>query len=151
MSAIDHAFSGQPAAKGFPAPKTRRNNHRHPAVGRARRSAALLCLPLLLTLLFACGRKTIHYTDNDDVVVEEITHFKEGDFLVIQATLRNDSSSAVERPVYRVEWYDGRGRLLETTAWRPLIVKGGASRHVIERSTIPGAVEYTLILSTDAR
>ncbi len=151
MSAIDHACHGRPRMDGVSGLKAPRRERRQPRAVAAKRFAALVCLLLLPGLFLACGRSTVHYTDNDDVLVEEITHFKEGEFLVLQATLRNDSSSAVETPVYRVEWFNGEGRLLETTAWRPLIVKGGASQHIRERSTVPGAVEYTLILSTDAR
>lgn len=110
---------------------------------------ALLCLALFIV---ACGgRSQYEYLDTKDVRIESIQHFKEGDFLVVQAILRNDSSSAVENPVYRMEWYDGNDRLIEQSAWRPLIIKGNDTVHITERSTVPGAKEYTLAISNDAR
>jgi uncharacterized protein YcfL len=109
----------------------------------------LLCLALLLV---SCGgRNQYEYLDTKAVRIEKISHVEDGPFLVVTAVLRNDSSSAVENPVYRMEWYGDDDMLLEKSSWRPLIVKGGDRVRVTERSTVPGAREYTLIISSDAR
>ncbi|MDR2893220.1 MAG: YcfL family protein [Deltaproteobacteria bacterium] len=107
-------------------------------------------LSLLLLSLAACGQSKVEYADNEDVEIESINHKKDGDFLIVQAVLRNDDSDDVTRSVYRIEWYDESGFLLEKTSWRPILVKGGAPMPVRERSTIPGAVDYKLIISNDA-
>ena len=114
------------------------------------KGAILLCLALLMLSLAACGRSSVEYADNKDVEIESIDHKADGDYLVVQAVLRNNDPDDVNRTVYRVEWYDENGFLLEKTGWRPVLVKGGAAVHVRERSTIPGAKDYTLVISNDA-
>ena len=115
------------------------------------RTSAIVTILALTLLLAACGGRDTHqYVDNKDVRIESISHVQEGDFLVVSAVLRSTSSSAVYHPVYRMEWYDANGVLLEQTSWRPLIAKGAVPIHVKERSTVPGAVEYTLVISNDA-
>lgn len=47
-------------------------------------------------------------------------------------------------------WFDENGAMIEQTSWRPVVVKGGAPVYVKERSTVPGAKEYTLLISNDA-
>jgi len=115
-----------------------------------RLSAGLGLLLLFLAALSACGRPTTEYTDNKDVRIESIVHKVDGEFLVVYAVLRNNDRDDVNNSVYRMEWYDAQGFLLEKSNWRPLKVKGGAAVHVRERSTIPGAKEYTLVISNDA-
>ena len=109
-------------------------------------AAAVLCC-----LFFAgCGRSTHVYTDTKDVKVDEISHVADGDFLVISAVLVNKDEDSIQHSVYRVLWFNKDGTMIEQTAWRPVIVKGGAPVYVKERSTVPGAKEYTLIISNDA-
>lgn len=113
------------------------------------RTKFLLCF-VCLGLLAACGRSTHEYLDNKDVKIQSISHVKEGDFLVVDAVLVNKDSDDVQHSVYRVMWFAKDGRLLEQTAWRPVIVKGKMPVHVRERSTVPGAKDYTLMISNDA-
>lgn len=103
-------------------------------------------------LLLGCGSKrpAYEYVDNKDVFIENISHKQDGDFLVVNAELRNNDSDDVNNSVYQMRWYDADGALIEKSSWRPLHVKGGASVHVRERSTVPGATEYTLVISNDA-
>ncbi len=108
--------------------------------------AALLCCLALL----GCGRATHMYTDTEDVTVEEISHVADGDFLVVSAVLVNEDEDDISHSVYRVVWFDKDGAMIEQTAWRPVIVKGGAPVHIKERSTVPGATEYTVLISNDA-
>lgn len=100
--------------------------------------------------LAACGRPAYTYTDNKDVKVDSISHTQDGDFLVINAVLVNSSKGDIQHSVYRVQWFDKDGALVEETAWRPVIVKGGAPVYIKERSTVPGAAEYTVLISNDA-
>ncbi|MDL2306975.1 YcfL family protein [Desulfovibrio sp. OttesenSCG-928-C06] len=126
-----------------------------PARSFSRRLAMLLALMASLVMLAGltgCGGRATHeYADNEDVEVESIQGRMEGDLMLVYAVLRNSSSDDVNDSVYRVEWYDADGFLLEQTSWRPVKVKGGAAMHVRERSTIPGAKEYTLVISNDSR
>lgn len=108
-------------------------------------------LPVLLLLaLAACGRPTHVYTDTKDVKVDTVSHTADGDFLVVTAKLVNSSDSAVNNSVYRIQWFDADGNLLEQSSWRPVVVKGGAPVYVKERSTVPGAKEFTILISNDA-
>ncbi len=107
--------------------------------------AALCCL-----VIAGCGRSTHIYTDTKDVKVDEISHVADGDFLVINAVLVSKDEDSIQHSVYRVLWFDKDGTMLEQTAWRPVIVKGGAPVYIKERSTVPGATEYTVLISNDA-
>ncbi len=105
---------------------------------------------VLAVSLMSCGRPTHQYTDNEDVTIESISHVRDGEFLVVSAKLVNDDDEDITHSVYRMLWFDANGALLEQSAWRPLIVKGGAPVYIRERSTVPGATEYTLLISNDA-
>jgi len=109
-------------------------------------------LPVLFcfALLASCGRSTHEYLDHDAVTIQSITHVEDGDFLVVSAVLVNDDGDDVNHSVYRMQWFDDDGVLIEQSAWRPVIVKGKAPVHIKERSTVPGAKEYTLIITNDA-
>lgn len=109
-------------------------------------------LPVLfcLGLLVSCGRATHEYLDNEDVRVESTQKEEDGDFLVVTARLVNDDDDAVQHSVYRVLWFDDDGALLEQSSWRPVTVKGKAPVFVRERSTVPGATEFTILISNDA-
>ncbi|MCL1887116.1 MAG: DUF1425 domain-containing protein [Betaproteobacteria bacterium] len=111
---------------------------------------SILFFVLCLGFLVSCGRSTHEYLDNKDVKIKSIQHAKDGEFLVVTAVLVNNDGDSVQHSVYRMLWFDKDGALLEQSAWRPVIVKGKAPVYVKERSTIPGAKEYTLIISNDA-
>ncbi|MDR2161859.1 MAG: YcfL family protein [Desulfovibrio sp.] len=112
---------------------------------------SLFSLIVLCVLLLAgCGRSTHIYADNKDVEVDSITHIQDGEFLVVSAVLVSSDNDDATHSVYRMLWFDADGLLLEQTSWRPVVVKGGAPVHIRERSTIPGAAEYTLLISNDA-
>ncbi len=114
---------------------------------RTSASIVIFCLALLSA---SCGgRATHHYVDTKDVKVDSISHTKDGDFLVVSAVLKNKGSS-VRHSVYRMQWFDKSGALIEQSAWRPIIIKGEVPIHVKERSTVPGVKDYTLIISNDA-
>jgi uncharacterized protein YcfL len=115
-------------------------------MSRIRFFLVLFCLGLLVS----CGRSTHEYLDNDDVRIKSISHVKDGEFLIVNAVLVNADSDDIQHSVYRMLWFDDKGTLLEQSAWRPVIVKGKAPVHIRERSTVPGAKEYTLIISNDA-
>ena len=108
-------------------------------------AAVLCCLALA-----GCGRSTHVYTDTKDVKVDAISHAADGDFLVVSAVLVNKDEDAIQHSVYRVLWFNKDGAMIEQTAWRPVIVKGGAPVYIKERSTVPGATEYTVLISNDA-
>ena len=110
-------------------------------------SALVLCGFLVLA---GCGRATHIYTDNKDVSIDAISHVADGDFLIMTATLVNSDDDAIQHSVYRVLWFDKNGAMIEQTAWRPVIVKGGAPVYIKERSTVPGVTEYTVLISNDA-
>ena len=113
---------------------------------------SLYALVVLCCLAFAgCGRSTHVYTDTKDVKVDTISHVADGDFLVVSAVLVNKDSDSIQHSVYRVLWFDKDGMMIEQTSWRPVIVKGGAPVYIKERSTVPGAAEYTVLISNDAR
>lgn len=115
------------------------------------RTSFFLAFPLALFLLLAgCGRATHQYTDTKDVKIDSIGHMEDGAFLVVTAVLVNKSGGAVQHSVYRMLWFDENGTMIEQSAWRPVVVKGGAPIYIKERSTVPGAKEYTLLLSNDA-
>ncbi|GHV50173.1 hypothetical protein FACS1894168_0940 [Deltaproteobacteria bacterium] len=109
-----------------------------------------LVVVLCALLLSGCGRATHIYTDTKDVKIASISHVEEGDFLVVTARLANADTGEVQHSVYRMLWFDKAGNLLEQSSWQPVIVKGGAPVYIKERSTVPGAKEYTLVLSNDA-
>lgn len=104
-----------------------------------------------LVLAAGCGRATHIYTDTEDVEVDTVSHVVEGDFLVLSAVLVNDDPDDIGHSVYRVLWFNKDGVMIEQTAWRPVVVKGGAPVYIKERSTVPGATEYTILISNDAR
>lgn len=108
-------------------------------------AAVLCCL-----VLAGCGRSTHMYTDTKDVKIDSISHVADGEFLVVSAVLVNDDDDSIQHSVYRVLWFDKNGAMIEQTAWRPVIVKGGAPVYIKERSTVPGATEYTVLISNDA-
>lgn len=110
-------------------------------------AAVVLCC---LALAAGCGRSTHVYTDTKDVKIDTISHVVDGDFLVISAVLVNKDAGSVQHSVYRVLWFDKDGAMIEQTSWRPVIVKGGAPVYIKERSTVPGATEYTVLISNDA-
>lgn len=101
-------------------------------------------------VLAGCGRSTHVYTDTKAVKIDSISHAADGDFLVVSAVLVNNDGDTVNHSVYRMLWFDKNGAMIEQTAWRPVVVKGGAPVYVKERSTVPGAKEYTLLISNDA-
>ncbi|MDR0934494.1 MAG: YcfL family protein [Burkholderiaceae bacterium] len=113
------------------------------------RIRVLLCL-FCLAFLASCGRSTHEYLDNKDVKIQSVQKKEDGDFLVVDAVLVNDDEDDIQHSVYRMQWFDGDGRLLEQSSWRPVIVKGKAPVHIRERSTVPGAKECTLLISNDA-
>lgn len=117
---------------------------------KTRRAAVALAVVFLLLLAAGCGKTTYQYTDTKDVLIDSISHVEDGDFLVVSAVLVNKDDDAVQHSVYRVLWFDANGAMIEQTAWRPVVVKGGAPVYVKERSTVPGAKEYTLLISNDA-
>lgn len=108
----------------------------------------LLPVLALTALLFlaACGGKRVQYLDNKDVEVASVQETRQGDFLHLRLAFQGDSS-AVRHTVYRVDWLDEDGQVLESTSWRPIIVRGGLLVHATEQSTIPGARSYSIILS----
>lgn len=110
----------------------------------------ILLVLFCLGLLASCGRTTHEYLDNEDVKIESIKHAKEGNFLVVSATLVNDDDDDIQHSVYRILWFDENGILLEQSSWRPIVVKGGAPVYIKERSTVPGAEEFTIEISNDA-
>jgi uncharacterized protein YcfL len=112
---------------------------------------SLFPLLVLCVLLFAgCGRSAYIYTDTRDVEIDSITHTQDGEFLVVSAVLVSGDEDDVTHSVYRILWFDADGALIEQTSWRSVVVKGGAPVHIRERSTVPGAAEYTLLISNDA-
>ena len=114
------------------------------------RISSRLILGLLILALAACGRPTHQYTDTKDVKIHDISHVTDGEFLIVTALLKNSSSSSITHTVYRVQWFDANGALLEQSSWRPVAVKGGNAIYIKERSTVPGAKEYTILISNDA-
>lgn len=110
----------------------------------------ILLVLFCLGLLASCGRTTHEYLDNEDVKIESIKHAKEGNFLVVSAKLVNDDDDDIQHSVYRILWFDENGILLEQSSWRPIVVKGGAPVYIKERSTVPGAEEFTIEISNDA-
>lgn len=111
----------------------------------------LLVVLAVVCLAFAgCGRSTHMYTDSKDVKVDSVNHTVDGEFLVLSAVLVNKDKGSVQHSVYRVLWFDEDGAMIEQTAWRPVIVKGGEPKYIKERSTVPGATEYTILISNDA-
>lgn len=111
--------------------------------------AALLCLGLLS----ACGkdaRPEYEYADNKDVRIEKIEKREiDGGFMEISITFRNKNKKDLNHPKYRVHWFDSGGIMLEQTSWRPLRIKGGAAMYARERSTRPGAKEFTVVISNE--
>lgn len=101
--------------------------------------------------LAACGgdaRPEYEYSGNKDLRVEKIDKRQiEGGFMEVSITFRNKSKSDVNYPKYRVHWFDESGFLIEQTSWRPLRIKGGAAMYARERSTKPGAKEFTVVIS----
>lgn len=114
------------------------------------RISILAAVAFSFLLLAGCGKSTYEYTDSKDVKIDAINHVEDGDFLIVTAVLENKSSSAINHSVYRMLWFDTNGVLIEQSSWRPVIVKGGAQVYIKERSTVPGAMEYKLLLSNDA-
>lgn len=113
----------------------------------------LLAAALLgVSVLSACGgssaRPEYEYADNKAVKIERIDKRAiEGDFLEISITFRNKSKGDENNSKYRVDWFDANGFIIEQSSWRPLRVKGGAAMYARERSTIPGAREFTVVIS----
>jgi uncharacterized protein YcfL len=105
---------------------------------------------LCCALAAGCGRPAYQYTDTKDVKIDSISHVQDGDFLVVTAVLVNADDDEIQHSVYRMLWFDADGMLIEQSSWRPVIVKGGTPVYVKERSTVPGATEYTLVISNDA-
>jgi sensor domain CHASE-containing protein len=108
----------------------------------------LWILALALTLT-ACGGKAT-YLDNRDVrLVEEELEEKNGQ-VILYLGFRNSDSDEINHSVYRVDWMDDKGRVIESTSWRPIIVKGGATVRAIERSTVPGVTDCRVQISNNA-
>ncbi len=115
-----------------------------------RRIEKALMAAVVALLLCACGSK-VHYLDNDDVEVTDVKEVEDGDHLVVHLQFKNQDTSAVNHSVYRVEWFDGDDHPLEATSWRPLILRGGVTAHATERCTKPGAKNYKIVITNDAR
>lgn len=117
----------------------------------SRISIMLLVALLSFGLLTACGGNTrpeYEYADNKDVKIENIDKRDiEGGFMEISITFRNKSKKDLNYPKYRVHWFDASGFLLEQSSWRPLRIKGGAAMYARERSTKPGAKDFTVVIS----
>lgn len=114
------------------------------------RTNLFLAFVFCCLILAGCGRATHVYTDTKAVTIDSISHIADGDFLVVSAVLVNNDGNAINHSVYRMLWFDENGAMIEQTSWRPVVVKGGAPVYVKERSTVPGAKEYTLLISNDA-
>lgn len=114
------------------------------------RTKLFLALVFSCLVLAGCGRSTHVYTDSKAVKIDAISHVTDGDFLVVSAVLVNDDDDEINHAVYRMLWFDENGAMIEQSSWRPVVVKGGAPVYVKERSTVPGAKEYTLLISNDA-
>lgn len=112
-----------------------------------RRSLALLLLALtVLFLAAACGSKRVRYLDGKDVTLASAQETRQGGFLSLRLGFQG-TSSGVYHTVYRVDWLDEDGEVMESTSWRPVIVRGGLMVHATEQSTVPGARSYTVVLS----
>ncbi len=122
-----------------------------PALLRHMRAAgkALLVL-VLLSLPAGCGSK-VHYLDTTDVEIVSVKERTEDGVVVLNISFQNENSSDVNHSVYRVEWYDEDGNTIESTSWRPLTMRGGATVQVTERSTVPDVDDYKILISNDAR
>lgn len=109
-----------------------------------------LIIGAFVGLLTACGPTTHEYLDNKDVKVQDVKQSKDGDFIVVTAKLVNDDDDDVTNSVYRVIWFDGDEMPIEQSAWRPIIVKGKVPVYIKERSTVPGAKSFKIMISNDA-
>lgn len=110
----------------------------------------LIAAALTALLLIACSdaRPEYEYAGNKDVKIESIDKRQiEGGFMEISITFRNKSKGDVNYPKYRVHWFDESGFMIEQSSWRPLRIQGGAAMYARERSTKPGAKEFTVVIS----
>lgn len=113
------------------------------------RKTLIFSVLITCALLAGCGSKRVDYLDNDDVEVKVQWQEIEGDFLVAHMAFTHGDEDAVAHTVYKVEWLNDDDTVIETTSWRPLIVKGRRSIPVTERSTVPGAVDLRILISND--
>lgn len=113
-------------------------------------SLRLIVLGALLLLVVACGRSEYEYADSKDVKVETMLKKEVDGFLHVSAVLRNKDTDDVTNSAYRIDFYDKDGFLVDQTSWHPVLVKGGVPVHIQGRSTVPGATEFTVIISNKA-
>ena len=108
--------------------------------------ARTLIFFLALLFLTACGSKQVQYLDSKEVTVTYLQEMRKGDYLVLRLGFQGDSSS-VYHSIYRVDWLDKDGQVVDSTSWRPIIVRGGLMVHATEQAMIPGVISYTVIVS----
>lgn len=111
----------------------------------------ILVLSLSSVLFAACGNKHVSYLDNDDVEVLSTEMEEDGNFLIAHISFQIDSGPHRQHSVYRIEWYDDDERVLETTPWKALTMRGELIERVTERSTVPGATFFKVFISNDSR
>ncbi|MDL2266446.1 YcfL family protein [Desulfovibrio sp. OttesenSCG-928-G15] len=111
----------------------------------------ILALTLSAVLFSACGNKHVSYLDNDDVEVLSTEMEEDGDFLIARITFQIDSGPHRQHSAYRIEWWDDDERVIETTPWKALTMRGELIEKVTVRSTVPGATFFKVFISNDSR
>lgn len=99
----------------------------------------------------ACGRPEYEYADNKDVRIEDVKSRPiEGGFLEVTASFRGTSSGLRQTSYYQIHYFDKDGFPTENSSWRSVSIRGTAAVPIRERSTKPGATEFTFKISNKA-
>ncbi|MEX0777958.1 MAG: YcfL family protein [Phycisphaeraceae bacterium] len=138
------------------------------------KSTALI-LTLALATLLAVGCSTVNTTERAETVgqanvirdrrvitdsalhdyarvVQVNTSDLPGDILKVQVLLQNDTSFE-QRIIYKFEWYDLTGMLVDTplSTWRNLTLQGKESRNIVGVAPTPQAKDFKLKLQESER
>ena len=106
---------------------------------------------MLSLLLVGCSSKHVQYLDNDDVKVTKVRLEEKGEFPIAHMYFIHKDEDVIVDTVYRIEWLNSEGETIETTSWRPVTIHGKRKIPVSERATVPGAVDFQVLISNESR
>ncbi|MBF0343768.1 MAG: DUF1425 domain-containing protein [Nitrospirae bacterium] len=91
----------------------------------------------------------VSFLDSMSVLISDRQVTYEGKFLKVSIEFMNAYDNTVKKPVYKIEWLDDKGVMVDSTRWKPLTITGNEKVKVTEMTTNAGATRYKVIISVD--